>query len=219
MLKHTTFSIYTTCTQLSISITWWRHQMETFSALLLICAGNSLVTGEFPAQRPVTRSFDVFFDMRPNKRLSKNHGEAGELRRNRTRYDIIAMRVCINVKYENTYNRSSVYTHMQASHFHLINITARHNERNSAANHRRLDYLLNRLFRCRSKKTSKLHGIGLSEGNLPVTSEFLDSSYHQAISKHGIDYTWHGVDGSLFSANRAPSQYKDRLIYVWRFPC
>ena len=27
--------------------------------------------GEFPAQRPVTRSFDVFFDLRPNKRLSK----------------------------------------------------------------------------------------------------------------------------------------------------
>ena len=49
----------------------WRHQMETFSALLAICAGNSPVTGEFPAQRPVTRSFDVFFDLRLNKRLSK----------------------------------------------------------------------------------------------------------------------------------------------------
>ena len=45
--------------------------METFSALLAICAGNSPVTGEFHAQRPVTRSFDVFFDLRPNKRLSK----------------------------------------------------------------------------------------------------------------------------------------------------
>ena len=45
--------------------------METFSALLAICAGNSPVSGEFPAQRPVTRSFDVFFDLRLNKRLSK----------------------------------------------------------------------------------------------------------------------------------------------------
>ena len=45
--------------------------METFSALLAICAGNSPVHGEFPAQRPVTRSFDVFFDVRPNKQLSK----------------------------------------------------------------------------------------------------------------------------------------------------
>ena len=26
---------------------WWRHQMETFSALLAICAGNSPVTSEF----------------------------------------------------------------------------------------------------------------------------------------------------------------------------
>ena len=51
--------------------TWWRHQMETFSALLARCAGNSPVPGEFPTQRPVTRSFDVFFDLRLNKRLSK----------------------------------------------------------------------------------------------------------------------------------------------------
>ena len=50
---------------------WWCHQMETFSALLAICAGNSPVPGEFPTQSPVTRSFDVFFDLRPNKRLSK----------------------------------------------------------------------------------------------------------------------------------------------------
>ena len=50
---------------------WWRHQMETFSALLAICAGNSPVPGEFPAQRPAARSFDVSFDLRPHKRLSK----------------------------------------------------------------------------------------------------------------------------------------------------
>ena len=50
---------------------WWRHQMTSFSALLAICAGNSPVPGEFPAQRPVTRSFDIFFGLRLNKRLSK----------------------------------------------------------------------------------------------------------------------------------------------------
>ena len=50
---------------------WWCHPMETFSELLALCAGNSPVTGEFPAQRPVTRSFDVFFDLCLNKRLSK----------------------------------------------------------------------------------------------------------------------------------------------------
>ena len=45
--------------------------METFSALLAICAGNSPVPDEFPTQRPVMRSFDVFLDLRLNKRLSK----------------------------------------------------------------------------------------------------------------------------------------------------
>ena len=42
--------------------------MEVFSALLAICARNSPVPGEFPAQKSVTRTFDVFFDLRPNKR-------------------------------------------------------------------------------------------------------------------------------------------------------
>ena len=58
---------------------WWPQKdrdMMTSSngyiyALLALCAGNSPVTGEFPSQRPVTRSFDVFFDPRLNKRLSK----------------------------------------------------------------------------------------------------------------------------------------------------
>ena len=50
---------------------WWRHQMKTLSASLVLCAWNSPVTGEFPTQRPVTRSFDVVFDLRLYKRLSK----------------------------------------------------------------------------------------------------------------------------------------------------
>ena len=45
---------------------------KQFPRLLAICTGNSPVPGEFPAQRPVTRSFDVFFDRCLNKRLSKH---------------------------------------------------------------------------------------------------------------------------------------------------
>ena len=45
--------------------------METFSVLLAFCAGNSQVTREFPSQMLVTRSLDIFFDLRLNKRLSK----------------------------------------------------------------------------------------------------------------------------------------------------
>ena len=65
------------CTLLNTSnhsIAWWRHQMETFSTLLALCAGNSPVTGEFPSQRPVMQNFVVFFELRLNTRLSKQSG-------------------------------------------------------------------------------------------------------------------------------------------------
>ena len=64
--------------------------METFSALLAICAGNSPVPVEFPTQRPVTRGVDVFFDLRPNKRLS-THWWGWCLRRYLAHYDVIVI--------------------------------------------------------------------------------------------------------------------------------
>ena len=73
-----------------IVTTLWRHQMETFSALLALYAGNSPVTGEFPAQRPVTRSFKVFFGLRLNKRLSKQSWDCW-LRRHRAHCEVIVM--------------------------------------------------------------------------------------------------------------------------------
>ena len=48
--------------------------METFSSWLALCAGNSPVTGEFPTQRPVMRSFDVFYDLRLKKRSKQPWG-------------------------------------------------------------------------------------------------------------------------------------------------
>ena len=54
---------------LATMMTSWNGNI--FGVTVAICAGNSLVTGEFPPQRPVTRSFDVFFYLRLNKRLSK----------------------------------------------------------------------------------------------------------------------------------------------------
>ena len=62
--------------------------METFSALLAPYAGNSPVSGEFPTQRPGTRGFDVFFDLRQlNGRV--NTRKAGDLRRYRAHCDVI----------------------------------------------------------------------------------------------------------------------------------
>ena len=62
--------------------------MEAFFALLAHCVGNSPVTGEFPSQSPVTRSFDAFFALRLNKR------DAGDLRRHRAHYDVTVM-MCV----------------------------------------------------------------------------------------------------------------------------
>ena len=56
---------------LTNNLSWWRHQMETFSAILVLCEGNPPAIGGFPLPRPVTRNFDVFFDLRLNIRLSK----------------------------------------------------------------------------------------------------------------------------------------------------
>ena len=61
----------------------------------VFCVGNSLITGEFPAQRPVMRTFDVFFDLHLIQQLSKD-GDAGNLRRHRAQYDVIVMHIIIS---------------------------------------------------------------------------------------------------------------------------
>ena len=53
-----------------------------------------------------------------------------------------------------------------------VSLRWRHNGSNGVSNHQPHDCLLSRLFRRRSKKTSKLRVTGLCEGNAPVTSEF-----------------------------------------------
>ena len=67
--------------------TWWRHQMKT---LQTICVGKSPVTGEFLTQRPVTRSFHVFFNLRLNYCWA-NNSDAGDLRRYCAHCDVIIM--------------------------------------------------------------------------------------------------------------------------------
>ena len=64
--------------------------METFSALLALCAGDSPVTVEFPAQKPLTRSFDFFFGLRLSNGWVNNR-EADDLRRHSAHYDVTVM--------------------------------------------------------------------------------------------------------------------------------
>ena len=66
----------------------WKHYLCYWP----FCAGNSLVTGKFPSQRPVTRSFDVFHDLCLNKRLSEQWW-GWCLRCHRAHYDITVMKL------------------------------------------------------------------------------------------------------------------------------
>ena len=76
---------------------WWRHQTEAFSALLAFCAGNSQVTGEFPAQRQVTLS-RMFSLISAWINDSVNNREAGNFKRRRTHYDGIVMLLTLVIR-------------------------------------------------------------------------------------------------------------------------
>ena len=64
--------------------------MGAFSASLVLCAGNSPVIAEFPSQRPVARSFDIFFDLSWTDGWIHNR-DAGDLRRHRAHYHVTVM--------------------------------------------------------------------------------------------------------------------------------
>ena len=193
-----------------IRISWWRHQMETFSALLALSAGSSSVSGEFPSQRPVTQSFDVFFHLCLNKRLSKQswgwwfetpsrsiwlHGNT-TTKADGCRYHQFMATNPSSPPCDEPTTIQSVYVEMiyilrlhtksipkcsSRVTIHKMNrclwfmqetLQWRHNGRDSVSNRQPHDCLLNRLFRRRSKKTSKLRVTGFCAGNSPVPGEF-----------------------------------------------
>ena len=92
MILHTTWCGFFNLRRTENAAPIINHIMMTSSngkILLALCAGNSPVTGEFPLQRPVTRSFDVFFHLRLNSWV--NNHTAGDLRRHCVHYDVNVM--------------------------------------------------------------------------------------------------------------------------------
>ena len=87
----------------------------------------------------------------------------------------------------------------------------RHNEPDGVSNHRRLDCLLNRLFRCRSKKTSKLRVTGLYEGNSPVTGEF---PAQRASNAENVSIWWRHHE-SLFKLKSCEPAKKKKTWSEW----
>ena len=137
---------------------------ENIFGLLALCVGSSPVTGEIPSQRPVTRSFDVSFDLRPNIWLKKQlwcwwfETPSRSLWRH---CNVLA----------NLLHVSSLCLRI-APAAENASLRWRHNGHDSVSNHQPHHCLLNRLFRHRSKKTSKFRVTGLCAGNSPGTGEF-----------------------------------------------
>ena len=75
---------------LKLSSAWWRHQMEPFSALLAICAGNSPVPVNSP-HKGQWRGALMFSLIYAWINDWVNNREAGDLRRHRGHYDVIVM--------------------------------------------------------------------------------------------------------------------------------
>ena len=97
-----------------------------------------------------------------------------------------------------------VHVCVRASHVYAtqgqcvtLSLTWRHNARNGVSNHQPRDCLLNRLFRRRSKKTSKLHVTGLCAGNSPVTGKF---PAQRANNAEKVSIWWRRHDGSGLGA-------------------
>ena len=91
----------------------------------------------------------------------------------------------------------------------------RHNGRDGVSNHQPHHCLLNRLFRPRSRKTSKLHVTGLCAGNSPVTGEF---PAQMASSGEDVSIRWrhHELNRHVLSAEASPTKTQEFLFYLFR---
>ena len=91
----------------NINFSWWRHQMQTFSALLAICEGNPPVTGCFRSRGSLMFSLICAWT-----NSWTNNGDPGDLRRHRAHYDVALMckiwSHCIKVRFE----QHAINTHL-----------------------------------------------------------------------------------------------------------
>ena len=122
---------------------------------------TGLLCGEFTCPRWISRT-----NASDAERWWVNNREASDLRCHRAHYDVVVM--------SNTGNAG--YGHKLPHGWHITNdrptLPWRHNEHDGVSNHQPRYCLLNRLFRHRSKKTSKLRVTGLCAWNSPATDEF-----------------------------------------------
>ena len=135
-------------------LSWWRHQIETYSALLAICAGNSPVHGEFP-HKGQWRGALMFSLICAWINDWVNNGKAGDLRRHRVHHDVTVMGnyvfPCAGIRG----TKMTKVNFLQNSH---VTWQWHHNERDGVSNHHPHTCLLNRLFKAQNKENIKVAG-------------------------------------------------------------
>ena len=102
-------------------------------------------------------------------------------------------------------------SHCMKMNFNMASLQWRHNEHDGASNHRRLDCLPNRLFRRRSKKTSKFRVTGLCGGNPPVTGGFPSQRFSNASWWRRHDYQY----STLQMSRQARQTTFPRIMLCW----
>ena len=141
---------------------WWRHQIEFFSALLALCEGNHL----WPVNSPHKGQWHWALTSSLIGAWTKgriNIRNASDSRRHYAHYDVTVM-----------IKQNDGFTKLDASNAERVSksLQWRHNGRDSVSNHQPHGCLLNRLFKRKSNKTSKFLVTGLCAGNSPGTGEF-----------------------------------------------
>ena len=130
-----------------------------------------------------------------------NTREAGDLRRQRAHYDVSVMYRYQNLRLSTVTGcmiRNDIYNMYMNNT--IMTLQRCHNERDGVSNYQRIDCLLNRLFRGRSKKTSKLHAILVfCEGNSPVLGGF---PWQRASNTENILTWWRHHDNRMAQNKR-----------------
>ena len=133
-----------------------------------LCARKSPVTGKFHAQSPVTRNFDVFFDLHLNKWLSKQSPRRWFETPSRPLWRHCNALTWFSNWIPTKYIRL-LASHRPPPHRWATELQWHQNDRDGILDQQPS---LNRLFRYRSKKTSKFCVTGLCEVNSAMTGEF-----------------------------------------------
>ena len=101
--KHLSIRCRPSQTNITACYAWWRHQTETFSALLALCEGNPPVNGGFPHKGQWRRALMFSLSCAPINGWGNNR-DAGDLRRHCAHYGVTVMEMR---------NLGSIYVHLQ----------------------------------------------------------------------------------------------------------